>query len=58
MPSHSHKIAYWSTSGGYNINGTAGGGLGQGSSTSSVGGSQPHNNMPPYKSVYIWERTV
>ena len=21
------------------------------------GGSQPHNNMPPYKTVYIWERT-
>ena len=21
------------------------------------GGSQPHNNMPPYKAVYIWERT-
>ena len=23
----------------------------------STGGSQPHNNMPPYKTVYIWERT-
>ena len=21
-----------------------------------TGGGQPHNNMPPYRSVYIWER--
>lgn len=24
---------------------------------SSTGGSQPHNNMPPYLAVYIWKRT-
>ena len=24
--------------------------------TSSVGGGQPHNNMPPYLSVYMWKR--
>lgn len=24
--------------------------------TSSVGGSQPHNNMPPWEGFYIWER--
>ena len=24
--------------------------------TTSVGGNQPHNNMPPYIAVYIWER--
>ena len=24
--------------------------------TSYVGGGQPHNNMPPYRAVYIWER--
>ena len=23
-----------------------------------VGGNQPHNNMPPYLSVYIWKRTA
>lgn len=23
-----------------------------------VGGSQPHNNMPPYLAVYIWKRTA
>lgn len=22
-----------------------------------TGGSQPHNNMPPYLTVYIWKRT-
>ena len=27
-------------------------------STNSTGGSQPHNNMPPFKTVYIWERTA
>lgn len=26
--------------------------------TQSVGGSLAHNNMPPYKTVYIWERTA
>ena len=25
---------------------------------SSVGGGQAHNNMPPYKDVYIWERVA
>lgn len=25
---------------------------------SSTGSSQEHNNMPPYKVVYIWERTA
>lgn len=24
--------------------------------TWNTGGSQPHNNMPPYKSVYAWQR--
>lgn len=27
-------------------------------STSAVGGSQPHNNMPPYYTVYVWRRTA
>ena len=29
-----------------------------GTSTSSTGGSQPHNNMPPYTTVYVWKRTA
>ena len=27
-------------------------------STLSTGGSQPHNNMPPYITVYMWKRTA
>ena len=26
--------------------------------TNSAGGDKPHNNMPPYLSVYMWKRTV
>ena len=26
--------------------------------TTSTGGNQPHNNMPPYLTVYMWKRTV
>ena len=25
---------------------------------SSTGGGQAHNNMPPYKAVYVWQRTA
>lgn len=28
----------------------------QGTNTGETGDGQPHNNMPPYRSVYIWER--
>lgn len=27
-------------------------------STTAVGGSQPHNNMPPYLTVYMWKRVA
>lgn len=27
-----------------------------GDRTQNTGDGQPHNNMPPYRSVYIWER--
>ena len=26
--------------------------------TNSAGGDKPHNNMPPYISVYMWKRTA
>lgn len=29
-----------------------------GSPTSNTGGDQPHNNMPPYLVVYMWQRTA
>ena len=28
------------------------------SDTGATGGGQPHNNMPPYYTVYIWRRTA
>jgi microcystin-dependent protein len=59
MPSHTHNLKY-------ELNARATGGspnIGTGTSvgseaTTSTGGGQPHNNMPPYKAVYIWERTA
>lgn len=57
MPSHSHAVY------GYTANSGSGIATNLGSwqhevGTTAAGGSQPHNNMPPYKSVYIWERTA
>lgn len=59
MPSHRHSIAAYG--GGFYVSGS-----GTTANTDNVakmntdyaGGSQPHNNMPPYKAVYIWERTA
>lgn len=70
MPSHTHiQNAHSHTYSTFNKDGSASSSSGAGKTavtknTSSVtatnqntGGSQPHNNMPPYKVVYIWERT-
>jgi hypothetical protein len=59
MPSHNHNLKFENdaraTGGSPNI----GTGTSVGSeATVSTGGGQPHNNMPPYKAVYIWERTA
>ena len=67
MPSHSHN-SFISTDNGryYGALPDTGGWLGQvlvgwGNTIKenvlfSAGGNQPHNNMPPYKGYYIWER--
>lgn len=63
MPSHNHGYTrsrlFFSDPPGqnaiaYNNN------IGQaiGAATSNTGGSQPHNNMPPYLAVYIWKRVA
>lgn len=58
MPAHSHTSPYTgSTSGSVNTNYSPWGRTdGWHASTGSSGGNQPHNNLPPYRSVYIWER--
>ena len=59
MPSHTHQIAKrnWQmnySSGNaivvHNYNGS------ETKASSSTGGSQAHNNMPPYLSVTVWKR--
>ena len=63
MPSHNHNVYGW----GYNSgteNATYGnhaGGMRQEELYSwlrigNTGGNQPHNNMPPYLTVYMWRR--
>lgn len=32
--------------------------VGAGQYTNAAGNSKPHNNMPPYLSVYVWKRTA
>ena len=70
MPSHNHTMSYGPDSSGattgfpYGIaagsatNSAGGRGYSSNLGTFSAGGSQSHNNMPPYLSVYIWKRTA
>lgn len=61
LPSHSHPLDYslsnstevW-TAYSWHMRGTARSGIG---GTTSVGGNQPHNNMPPFLTVNVWKRT-
>lgn len=67
MPRHRHPIAYddssrnfytsWGESGSHTgLIQTNGDNQWQQPYADWVGGSQPHNNMPPYLTVYMWER--
>ena len=60
MPSHNHSFYQWNNSGTEQkwaaksselINVAAYDGL-----LTYTGGSQPHNNMPPYLAVFVWKR--
>ncbi len=60
MPSHTHyERLEWSNTAGWGVTGTgpnANAVVDQGSVTGSTGGGKPHNNMPPYLVVFMWER--
>lgn len=70
MPSHAHKdgtASQYDSSGNIQgINAPTDGGASAivywsedlGKTTTYVGGDQPHNNMPPYKVFYCWQRTA
>lgn len=56
---HGTKTAGASTRHQHSYNGTTGGVSANHTHTiSSAGGDKPHNNMPPYITKYVWERTA
>lgn len=57
MPSHRHSIQWHARSDSQFVVAQGNGSNPDTSYTSYEGGNQAHNNMPPYKVVYIWERT-
>lgn len=62
IPEHQHSIWYPNAGGeqsaaiGYPEAGSKNTWYAEASKTSSAGGGQAHNNMPPYLAVYMWER--
>lgn len=60
MPAHSHLVGMAASASGSNWMParSAKNTVDNNTQTSSVGGGQPHNNMPPYLAVYMWERTA
>ena len=61
MPAHTHgyKLAYGGNdpAHGFNYGTNYVGTFLDGDFVNDRGGDQPHNNMPPYLSVYMWKRT-
>jgi hypothetical protein len=62
MPSHQHKLLNYNTGGGASsftnnsVNAEGNTGYASNVRTDFSGGGQPHNNMPPYLTVYMWKR--
>ena len=61
MPSHTHeqRLTVNEISGSsseWNKDGSTLSGYSQGVNTYSTGGGQPHNNLPPYTTVYMYRR--
>ena len=57
MPSHSHDLQWVGRDGPDAGSGTSYGGP-DGSRTGTTGGGNPHNNLQPYITVYMWVRTA
>lgn len=67
IPSHTHIVSNYASSVGWSgnspsrsyLNNTNDGYVGSNEPVSkATGGSQPHNNMPPYYTMYMWRRTA
>ena len=64
MPQHNHgyeKFNYWSwtwgnNSGGYRVPYGNDENFNYSTTSNNTGGSQAHNNMPPYITAYCWRR--
>lgn len=62
IPSHKHRMGNalrsWASSGGYSWPQVGENNAIEVSSTENTGGDKPHNNMPPYLAVYMYQRTA
>lgn len=61
MPSHNHSLDNYNTAAGnttpyMTVQAQSKVGYGGNVQTLNTGGGKPHNNLPPYLSVYMWER--
>lgn len=62
MPSHNHALDNYNVTGGttsfMTVQANDKRGYSGNVNTLYTGGNQPHNNMPPYLAVYMWQRTA